>query len=86
MKPTNVPSITWFRPAPAQSRIEDYPLTTGIAHANTLALALVQFGSSIRQAINTVAGLSNATTSDLFTKIFRSVDKSLWKFEAHGQA
>lgn len=41
------------------------------------------FGKSIRAAIESAAGVGDATTSDLFTGVSRAVDKDLWFLEAH---
>jgi len=51
-----------------------------------LSRAIATFGASVRAGIDAASDLGEADTVDLFTEISRSVDKLLWKVEAHGQA
>src|SRR5512137_1648759 len=71
-----------------RSRLEPYPLALaeGRAHLEALAGALARFGKSVRKAIDETGKAGDADTSDLFTGISRSADKSLWLIEAHLQA
>jgi starvation-inducible DNA-binding protein len=71
-----------------RSKLPAYPLevTDGVAHLEALAGALARFGKSVRKAINETGKAGDADTSDLFTGISRSADKSLWLIEAHLQA
>ncbi|VVE87108.1 DNA starvation/stationary phase protection protein Dps [Pandoraea bronchicola] len=55
----------------------------GLDHAAELAQALAAYGEIIRGLITESAENLDATTSDLFTEISRSVDAHLWKVEAH---
>jgi starvation-inducible DNA-binding protein len=71
-----------------RSKLPAYPLEAadGVAHLEALAGALARFGKSVRKAINETGKAGDADTSDLFTGISRSADKSLWLLEAHLQA
>ena len=71
-----------------RSKLPAYPLevTDGVAHLEALAGALARFGKSVRKAIDETGKAGDADTSDLFTGISRSADKSLWLLEAHLQA
>ena len=71
-----------------RSKLPAYPLgaTEGVAHLEALAGALARFGKSVRKAIDETGKAGDADTSDLFTGISRSADKSLWLVEAHLQA
>jgi len=71
-----------------RSKLPVYPLglTEGRAHLEALAGALARFGKSVRKAIDETGKAGDADTSDLFTGISRSADKSLWLVEAHLQA
>jgi len=71
-----------------RSKLPAYPLglTEGRAHLEALAGALARFGKSVRKAIDETGKAGDADTSDLFTGISRSADKSLWLIEAHLQA
>lgn len=71
-----------------RSRLEAYPLdvTDGRAHVDALAASLAVFARSVRKAIDESGKAGDADTSDLFTGISRSADKSLWLLEAHLQA
>ena len=71
-----------------RSKLTAYPLglVEGRAHLEALAGALARFGKSVRKAIDEAGKAGDAGTSDLFTGISRSVDKSLWLIEAHLQA
>jgi starvation-inducible DNA-binding protein len=70
------------------SKLSAYPLklTTGHAHVEALASAVAAVGKSIRAAIDRSDELKDASTSDLFTQISRTLDKYLWFLEAHLQA
>lgn len=70
------------------SRLEDYPATVvgGQESLETLIDRYAALAASTREAIETSAKLGDADTSDLFTGVSRSVDKSLWFLEAHLQA
>ena len=61
-------------------------LTEGRAHLEALSGALARFGKSVRKAIDETGKAGDAGTSDLFTGISRSADKSLWLIESHLQA
>ena len=71
-----------------RSKLPAYPLeaTDGVAPLEALAGALARFGKSARKAIDETGKAGDADTSDLFTGISRSADKSLWLLEAHLQA
>ena len=71
-----------------RSKLPAYPLglTEGRGHLEALAGALARFGKSVRKAIDETGKAGDADTSDLFTGISRSADKSLWLIEAHLQA
>jgi starvation-inducible DNA-binding protein len=71
-----------------RSKLAAYPLeiTDGRAHLDALAAALARFAKSVRKAIDEAAKAGDADTSDLFTGVSRSADKSLWLVEAHLQA
>src|SRR5882724_6504622 len=70
-----------------KSRLSEYPLEihSGREHVTTLSRAIATFGASARAGIDAATELGDADTADLFTEISRSVDKLLWKVEAHGQ-
>jgi starvation-inducible DNA-binding protein len=70
-----------------RSRLAEYPLeiSAGKDHVAALSAALAAFGKSARAAIDAAAALGDADTADLFTEVSRSVDKLLWKVEAHNQ-
>ena len=74
------------RTAATRSRLAEYPLHIhlGAEHVAALSAALAQFARSTRAAIDFAAELGDADTADLFTGVSRSVDKLLWKVEAHG--
>jgi starvation-inducible DNA-binding protein len=71
-----------------RSRLEPYPigLAEGRAHLDALAGAMARSGKSVRKAIAESGKAGDADTSDLFTGVSRSLDKSLWLVEAHLQA
>jgi starvation-inducible DNA-binding protein len=71
-----------------RSKLPAYPLglAEGRAHLEALAGALARFGKNVRRAIDETGKAGDADTSDLFTGISRSADKSLWLVEAHLQA
>src|SRR6266478_4170559 len=70
-----------------KSRLAEYPLEihSGREHVTALSRAIATFGASARAGIDAATELGDADTADLFTEISRSVDKLLWKVEAHGQ-
>lgn len=70
------------------SALKPYPnsLVAGADHVDALADALAAFGKHVRKAIDEAAKLGDADTSDLFTGISRTADKTLWLVEAHQQA
>ena len=61
----------------------------GIADAEThiaaVTTALATFGESVRNAIEEMASLGDADTSDVFTEISRGIDQQLWLVESHRQ-
>jgi starvation-inducible DNA-binding protein len=67
------------------SRLPAYPLDLawGCDHVQSLSAALAALGKSVRAAIATADSSGDADTADLFTQVSRSVDKLLWKVEAH---
>jgi starvation-inducible DNA-binding protein len=71
-----------------RSKLPAYPpgLAEGRAHLEALAGSLARFGKNVRKAIGETGKAGDADTSDLFTGISRSADKSLWLIEAHLQA
>ncbi|MBK5960318.1 DNA starvation/stationary phase protection protein Dps [Rhodoplanes elegans] len=76
------------RAAAKQSTLKEYPIDIieGRAHVATLADALASFGAKVRSNIEEAAEAGDQGTADLFTEISRSIDKTLWFVEAHGQA
>jgi starvation-inducible DNA-binding protein len=46
---------------------------------------LATVGKSVRAAIDRATELGDADTADLFTKVSRDLDKTLWFVEAHLQ-
>ena len=58
-------------------------LSWGCDHVQELSGALAQFGKSVRAAIVAAEEADDAGTADLFTQASRTVDKLLWKVEAH---
>lgn len=69
----------------AASRLAPYPseASGGRNHCIALSRALALVGTSTRAAIDTAAQTGDADTADLFTEVSRSLDKMLWKVEAH---
>ncbi len=76
------------RVAAEQSSLKEYPLdiVEGRAHVAALADVLAAFGAHVRRNIDEAAEAGDQGTADLFTEISRSIDKTLWFVEAHGQA
>lgn len=76
------------RVAARSSRLDEYPLdiTSGSDHVRALASALAAYGKLARDAIDAAEDLGDADTADLFTQTSRTIDKLLWKVEAHAQA
>jgi starvation-inducible DNA-binding protein len=76
------------RVAAKRSTLGEYPLEiiTGRAHVAALAGAIAAFGARVRRNIDDAVEAGDQATADLFTEISRSIDKSLWLVEAHGQA
>ena len=73
------------RAAAERSRLPKYSLSISdsSAHVEALSTALAAFGASVRQAIDTAAGIGDQSTADVFTEIARGVDKHLWFVQAH---
>jgi len=67
------------------TRLAPYPMDAhaGSDHIAALSGALARAGKSMRAAIATADDAGDADTADLLTSISRSVDKLLWKIEAH---
>jgi starvation-inducible DNA-binding protein len=76
------------RVAAERSTLKEYPLdiVEGGAHVSALADAIASFGAKVRSNINEAADAGDQGTADLFTEVSRSIDKTLWFVEAHGQA
>jgi starvation-inducible DNA-binding protein len=76
------------RVAAKQSMLKEYPLdiVDGRAHVSALADALAAFGANVRRNIDEAVEAGDQGTADLFTEVSRSIDKTLWFVEAHGQA
>ena len=76
------------RVAAKQSTLKEYPLEIidGRAHVSALADALAAFGAKVRHNIEEAIEAGDQGTADLFTEVSRSIDKTLWFVEAHGQA
>jgi starvation-inducible DNA-binding protein len=76
------------RVAAKQSTLKEYPLdiVDGRAHVFALADALASFGEKVRRNIDEAVEAGDQGTADLFTEVSRSIDKTLWFVEAHGQA
>jgi starvation-inducible DNA-binding protein len=76
------------RVAAKQSTLKEYPLdiVDGRAHVSALADALAAFGANVRRNIDEAVEAGDQGTADLFTEVARSIDKTLWLVEAHGQA
>lgn len=77
-----------IRAAAKASSLKEYPLdiVSGADHVDALSDALAAFGKLAREAIDTAGDAGDADTADLFTQVSRSIDKSLWMIEAHGQS
>jgi starvation-inducible DNA-binding protein len=75
------------RVAAKQSTLKEYPLdiVDGRAHVSALADALAAFGAKVRHNIEEAIEAGDQGTADLFTEVSRSIDKTLWFVEAHGQ-
>jgi starvation-inducible DNA-binding protein len=71
-----------------RTEMPDYPLdiSAGHDHVNALARTLAAYGEKIHLAIAEADDLVDQATADIFTQIFREVDKYLWFLEAHLQA
>lgn len=67
------------------SQLYEYSLKTagGEAHLKAVAAVLAQFGKAVRGDIDSVTGMGDAGTADIFTQVSREVDKQLWFVEAH---
>jgi starvation-inducible DNA-binding protein len=76
------------RVSASRTRLPEYPLdiADGAAHVEALARALSTFGEAARATINEVDALDDKDTADIFTEIYRGIDKWLWFVEAHSQA
>jgi starvation-inducible DNA-binding protein len=75
------------RAAAQNSVLPEYPSEAigSVEHLNALAERLAQYAKLVRDGIAKTAELGDATTSDLYTEISRTVDKRLWFIEAHLQ-
>jgi hypothetical protein len=72
-----------------RTALEAYPLVPMEKrdHVEALSPALVACGTGVRRAINQADALGDRDTADIFTEMWRGVDKYLWFVEAHlGQA
>ena len=67
------------------SRLPAYPvtLTAGRKHLTALTGAVALVARTSRVAIESADQAGDADTADLFTSVSRSLDKMLWKLEAH---
>ena len=67
------------------SRLPAYPvtLTAGRKHLTALTGAVALVARTSRVAIESADQAGDADTADLFTSVSRSLDKILWKLEAH---
>lgn len=76
------------RVAAKHSTLKEYPLDIieGRAHVAALADALASFGAKVRRNLDEAAEAGDRGTADLFTEVSRSIDKTLWFVEGHGQA
>jgi putative ATP-dependent endonuclease of the OLD family len=86
IKPAMIDAST-IRCIAASSRLREFPLeaVAGEHAVDLLTRSYEAVASSTRKAIETAASLGDAGTSDLFTGLSRSLDKSLWFLEAHLQ-
>ena len=68
-----------------ESHLGVYPLDIdwGCDHVQALSGTVAQYGKSIRSAIGVAGSSGDASTADLFTQASRTMDKLLWKLEAH---
>ena len=75
------------RIAARDSHIEEYPVDifTCEDHVQQLGSHLADFARLCREAIDAASNAGDQATSDLFTEIVRSLDKSVWFIEAHMQ-
>lgn len=75
------------RVAAKRSNLAEYKVETngGMDHVRSLASSLASYEKLARAAISTSAELNDADTADIFTEIFRGVDKWLWMVEVHLQ-
>ncbi|MBE9066805.1 DNA starvation/stationary phase protection protein Dps [Leptolyngbya cf. ectocarpi LEGE 11479] len=76
------------RIAARYSELPEYNLDSvnGKEHLATLAERLAIYAKLLRTAIEQTADLGDADTSDLYTEISRTIDKSLWLLDSHLQA
>jgi starvation-inducible DNA-binding protein len=76
------------RMAGSRTRLAEYSIeiSEGMAHVESVALALSTFGQEARDTIYEMDEMEDADTADLFTEISRGIDKWLWFVEAHSQA
>lgn len=58
----------------------------GPSQVDALSSALASFGKGARKAIEEANVQGDLITADLFTEVWRGVDKWLWLVEAHSQA
>lgn len=75
------------RDAAQNSVLPEYPHDAigSVEHLNALAERMAQFAKLVRDAIARTADLGDATTSDVYTEVSRTIDKRLWFIEAHLQ-
>lgn len=75
------------RMAASASRLDEYPLdvSQGLASLEALVTAYAALAKTSREATDEAARAGDVDTSDLFTGVSRSLDKSLWFLEAHLQ-
>lgn len=69
----------------AVTRLPAYPpaLLQGRDHLESVAGGIALVAASTRSAIDAVASLGDASSADVLTEVSRSLDKLLWKVEAH---
>ena len=76
------------RMAAKRSSLSEYPVKAvdGHSHVEALSSALAAFGTAARKSIGEANDLGDLDTADLFTEVWRGIDKWLWFVEAHLQA
>lgn len=75
------------RIAANSSILPEYPLeiVDGKDHVLALAERFAPYAKHLREAIGLTDDLGEADSSDLYTEIYRTIDKRLWFLEAHLQ-